>query len=320
MQEPKTIAILGINGHLGRQVAFAAKRAGLRVIGFGRTQKQPIEGVEFVSGDANSVEDMKRATREADVVLNSLNLPYDKWGNGAAEALSARVVEACKGKTLLFPGNIYNYRATDRVLTPDLRQDPETERGAIRVRMEQHLEQAAKRGELQVVILRAGNFYGSDLPGDWFGQLIFREASKGRVALNPARKVRNAWAYLPDLARAFVVLALRKGELSAFENFHFHGHLVTADETFQAIQKAVPQKLVRVDYPWRMLKVMGWFMPTIRGLVQMRYVWEYELGLVDPRLEKMLGPDFDTPFDQAIASVSSRYFPAEGTGSAKWAA
>lgn len=310
MQQSKTIALLGINGHLGHQVALAAKSAGFRVIGFGRTNQHPVDGVEFVSGDAHSLEDLKRATQSADVVLNALNLPYDKWGNGAAEALSERVVEACRGKTLLFPGNIYNYRATDRLLTPDLRQDPETERGAIRVRMEQHLEAAAKQGELQVLILRAGNFYGSALPGDWFGQLILREASKGRVALNPARAVKNAWAYLPDLAQAFVRLGQQSGEFSAFENFHFRGHLVSSDETFVALQSAVPRKLQRVDYPWPMLKMMGWFMPIIRGLVQMRYVWEHEMGLSDERLEQLLGKNFGTPFEKAMISVANRYFPA----------
>ncbi len=310
MQQQKTIAILGINGHLGHQVALAAKRAGLRVTGFGRTHKHPIDSVDFVAGDAGSLEDLKRATRDAEVVLNALNLPYDKWGNGAAEALSERVMAACQGKTLLFPGNIYNYRATDRLLTPDLRQEPETERGAIRVRMEQQLEQAAKRGELQVLILRAGNFYGSELPGDWFGQLILREANKARVALNPARGVKNAWAYLPDLAEAFVRLAQMNHEFSAFENFHFKGHLVTSDDTFSALQKATPRKLRRLDYPWLLLGIMGWFMPIIRGLVQMRYVWEHEMGLSDQRLDQLLGKNFGTPFEQAIATVAGRYFPA----------
>lgn len=308
MQQLKTITILGINGHLGHHVALAAKSAGLRVIGFGRTQKRPIAGVEFVPGDADSVDDMKRATHDADVVLNALNLPYDKWGNGAAEALLERVLAACGGKTLLFPGNIYNFRAMDRVLTPDLRQEPETERGAIRVRMEQKLQDAAKNGDLRVVILRAGNFYGSELPGDWFGQLILREAKDARVSLNPAHTVKNAWAYLPDLARAFVALAEKSREFSAFENFHFAGHLVTADDTFTALQKATPRKLKRVAYPWLMLTIMGWFLPILRGVVQMRYIWEHEMGLVDPRLDALLGKNFGTPFDQAIGAVAGRYF------------
>jgi nucleoside-diphosphate-sugar epimerase len=308
MENTKTIAILGINGHLGHSLALAALRAGWRVIGFGRSNKHPLPGVEFVAGDANSVADLARATREAAVVLNALNLPYHKWGDGAAEALLERVLSAAVGKTLLFPGNIYNYRATDRVITPDLRQDPETERGAIRVRMEHQLAAAAGQGKLQVIILRAGNFYGSELPGGWFDQLLLREAAKHRVALNPAHSVKNAWAYLPDLVQAFVALAEERTSFGAFENFHFAGHLVSADETFAAMQRAVPHELERVGYPWLLLRVMGLFMPTLRGLVQMRYLWENELGLSDRRLEALLGQHPGTPFEEAIATTVAHHF------------
>jgi hypothetical protein len=59
-----------------------------------------------------------------------------------------------------------------------------------------------------------------------------------------------------------------------------------------------------------MLAVLGWFKPIIRGLVQMRYLWEHELGLSDPRLEKLLGKGFGTPFEQAITTVAGRHFPS----------
>lgn len=306
----KTVTILGINGHVGRATAQAFAAAGWRVIGFGRANRNPLPGVEFIPGDAENVADMRRAVAEADVVFNALNLPYDKWGNGAAEALMGRVIEAVadQGKTLLFPGNIYNYSATDRVITPGLPQKPQTERGAIRVRMEAQLEAAANAGRLQAIILRAGNFYGSALPGDWFDQLILREAGKDRVTLNPARTVRTAWAYLPDLAQAFLALAEHRESFAAFETFHFAGHLASADDLFAAIQKAVPQKLTRNTYPWLMLTLMGVFMPVIRGLVEMRYLWEYEMGLQDPRLDALLGSDFGTPLDTAIAATARPYF------------
>lgn len=306
----KTITILGINGHVGHASAQAFSAAGWRVIGMGRTNRHPLASVEFVPGDADRVEDMRRATAEADVVLNALNLPYDKWGNGAAEALMARVIEAVadRGKTLLFPGNIYNYRASDTLVIPDLAPKPQTERGAIRVRMEAQLAAAAQSGRLQAIILRAGNFYGSSLGGDWFGQLILREANKNRVALNPARTVRTAWAYLPDLAQAFLTLAEHRESFEAFENFHFSGHLVNADQLFAAMQKSVPQKLKRVTYPWLMLGLMGIFNPVIRGLIEMRYLWEHEIGLADPRLDALLGSDFGTPLDVAIAATLRPYF------------
>ena len=40
---------------------------------------------------------------------------------------------AGSGKTLLFPGTIYNYRAADRTIAPGLRQSGEKPRGEIRI-------------------------------------------------------------------------------------------------------------------------------------------------------------------------------------------
>src|SRR5690606_29004206 len=115
-----------------------------------------------------NLDDLRAAAQGSDVVFNALNLPYHQWGNGAAESLMARVISASHGKTMLFPGNIYNYAATDRVVTPTTPQRPQTYRGAIRQRMESALESAAEAGDLRAVILRAGNFYGHAFGGDFF--------------------------------------------------------------------------------------------------------------------------------------------------------
>ena len=307
--ENKTITILGVTGGIGHAAATAFLAAGWRVTGFARTNRHPIEGVDFIGGDANSVSDLRRATAQSDVVLNALNLPYHQWGNGAAEALMDRVIAASSGKTMLLPGNIYNYAATDRVITPDLEQHPATYRGNIRKRMENALQQAVNVGQLRAIILRAGNFYGTRVDNnDFFGQLILRDAGKGKICLNPKRDIKNAWAYLPDLAQAFVTLAEHRDSFAAFENFHFKGHLKTANETFAAIEAAAGQKLKMTGFPWTIFAAMGVFMPVMKGIVEMRYLWDNELGLVDPRLDALLGEDFGTPYDAAIATVVAPYF------------
>lgn len=304
-----TVAILGVTGGIGHAAATAFLKAGWRVKGFARANRRPMQDVEFIAGNAESLDDLLAATNGADVVFNGLNLPYHQWGNGAAEALMARVITASHGKTMLFPGNIYNYAATDRVITPHTPQRPETYRGEIRVAMESALESAAKADDLRAIILRAGNFFGSPFGGDFFDQLILREAEKGKICLNPKRDVPNAWAYLPDLASAFVTLAEQRESLESFATFHFAGHLATADETFAAIEKAVPhRRLKQTGYPWALLKTMGLFNPLIRGLVEMRYIWDNEIGLKDERLEKILGQNFGISHEAAIAQVVKPYF------------
>jgi nucleoside-diphosphate-sugar epimerase len=304
------VTVLGINGHVGQYVARAFAEAGWDVSGMGRSNKHPMSGVTFVKGDADNVADMRAAIGDAEVVVNALNLPYDKWFNGAMETQTSKVIEAVgkTGKTLLYPGNIYNYAAALRQVTPDSPQHPERPRGEIRVRCETMLRQAAERGDLQAIILRAGDFFGPDVHMDWFDQAIL--AQKGKVAAPGAPGIGHSWAYLPDLARAFEKLAWHRHEFGAFENFHFAGHFVTSERLVAAIQKAAPAPLKVVSFPWAMLPVVGLFNPIMREISKMHYLWQNPMLLMDARLDAILGADFGTPYDEAIAETVAPFFVA----------
>jgi nucleoside-diphosphate-sugar epimerase len=214
-------------------------------------------------------------------------------------------------KTLLFPGNIYNYAATDRVVTPDLKQRPQTPRGEIRVRVEALYEAAAKRGDIQAIILRAGDFYGPESTFDWFDLAMLREAKKGKFAMMGVPGVGHSWAYLPDVGRAFEKLAWHRREFGAFENFHFAGNYVTPEQMADVAVVAAPVKLKVGVFPRFLFNVVGLVDPLMRSVSKMSYLWENPMELRDARLDAILGPDFATPFDEAVAATVAPFFSAE---------
>lgn len=301
----ETVTVLGINGHIGHHAAKAFVAAGYAVTGFGRSNRTPVEGVRFVSGDAASLKDVEAAIADADIVVNALNLPYDQWDKGRAEAQVATVIAAMgkSGKTLMIPGNIYNYAATDRRITPSTPQHPQTPRGAIRVRQEDMLAAASAAGKFQTIILRAGDFYAADNTADWYDQAIMMEFGKNRIYHMANLDIGHAWAYLPDLARAFVVLAEQRATLGAFDTFHFAGHFRTNGALMAAIQSAVGRPLKVAALPWIFLHAMALTNGTIREIIKMRYLWNNPMELVDPRLDALLGPDFATPFEDAVSQT-----------------
>jgi len=307
------IVVLGVNGHIGRAVAEAFVEAGWDVTGMARTDKHHIPGVRFVHGDSDSVDDMRRAIGDTEVVVNALNLPYHNWDNGRMEAQMGRVLEALgtTGKTMLFPGNIYNFAATDRDVTPDLVQHPQTPRGAIRVRVEQMFDAAAARGDIQAIILRAGDFYGPRTSMDWFDQAVMREVGKGKVSPMGVRGVGHSWAYLPDLARAFVALAALRSSLDAVEHFHFAGNFVTPAEMGVAIAKAAPVPVKIGQVSLLLLRLLGLVDPIMREVAKMQYLWRNPMQLQDRRLDNLLGPDFGTPFETAVAATVRPFFEAQ---------
>jgi nucleoside-diphosphate-sugar epimerase len=162
-----------------------------------------------------------------------------------------------------------------------------------------------------VLVLRAGDFYGPDCEGDWFEFVLLRNAAKRRIDTMGAPGVGHSWAYLPDLARAFESLAAMRSSFAAFETFHFAGNFVTGDEMGAAIAKAVPVPMTVRRFPLWMLKAAGLFDATLREVSKMDYIWRHPMELKDARLEALLGPGFNTPFEQAVAATVSR-FPLGG--------
>ncbi|MEO5805890.1 NAD-dependent epimerase/dehydratase family protein [Devosia sp.] len=304
------VTVLGINGHIGRAAARAFVDAGWSVSGMARTNRAPLPGVTFIKGDAGVRSDIEAAIAGADVVMNALNLPYDKWDKGRAEAQLATVIAAMgdSGKTMMYPGNVYNYAATDRVMTPATPQHPETPRGAIRVRQEQMLERAAKAGKFQAIIIRAGDFFGPDNTGDWFDQAMMMDVSKGKIHHMGGLETAHTWAYLPDLGAAFAQLAEQRQTLAAFENFHFEGHYVTHGALMAAIQNAAPRPVTVTPLNWLMFQLLSLAVPILREVLKMRYLWNNPMKLSDSRLEAMLGPDFGTPLNAAVAASVGKFF------------
>lgn len=305
------VVILGISGRIGSHAARAFLAAGWQVTGFGRTNPRPIEGVRYVAGSSDSVDAMRAAIGDARVVVNALNPQYHEWDGGRMEALHARVVEAMgrDGKTMLFVGNIYNYGPQHRHVTPDLPQDGTSEKAVIRQRSEQLLAEAAARGDLQVIVLRAGDFYGPDSAGTWFDLVMLREAAKGRLALLGKTGVGHSWAFLPDLGRAFEKLAWHRGELDRFETFHFAGNFVTPEQMGAAIVKAAPVPLKVSYFPRFIFGVMGLFDPIMREVAKMGYLFDHPMELQDSRLTQLLGPGFETPFEDAVAQAVTELLP-----------
>jgi nucleoside-diphosphate-sugar epimerase len=304
------LIVLGINGHIGHAVARAFVAAGYAVTGFGRSNRHPIPGVTFVEGDADDVAAMRAAIGDADLVFNGLNLPYHQWTGGRMEAQHQRVIEALgtTGKTLLLPVSIYNYAATDRVVTPDLPQRPQTPRGEIRVRVENLYREAAARGDLRLLMIRAGDFFGPGTTGDWFDLAMLAEAKKGKVSVMGVNGIAHAWGYLPDLGRAFVKLAEARTRLGRFENFHFAGHYVTPEQMRDAIAAVAPAG-TRFGLVARwMFPIFGLIDPVIRDIAKMAYLWENPMQLRDARLDALLGPGFATPFGEAVAATVAPFF------------
>ena len=251
------VTILGINGHIGHHAAEAFAAAGWDVTGFGRSNKHPIAGVAFVKGDARASRTCGAAIGDTDVVVNALNLPYHQWDKGRMEAQTRASSRrwARAARRMLFPGNIYNYAASDRV------RDARTCRSARRRRAARSAC-ASRRCSKPRPRARRHSRPSSCAPATSTARTCAATGSTRPCCARPARArsrimgepgVGHTWAYLPDLGRAFEKLAWHRKELGAFETFHFAGTYVTPEQMADAIVDgragAAQGRPLPVDHP-----------------------------------------------------------------------
>jgi nucleoside-diphosphate-sugar epimerase len=301
----KTVLVLGANGGVGKVVAKAFLEKGWRVLGLVRAGKAAGEGIVPIHADLFDASAVAKACGPVDIVFNGLNVPYPVW---AKEALpmyeaAADVVEAL-GARQIYPGSVYNFGSSmPPVLTPQTPFAPDTLKGRIRVSIEDMLKSRAEAGRLRTIVIRAGDFFGSDAPNSWMNALVAKDLGKGKVVTPGKKKTIHAWAFLPDLAATVVRLAEVEQSLGAYEVFHFENHNASAKMLAEAGRYAIGRK-VRVGHmPRVMFSLIALFDPFMRAALEMLYLWDVPHALHDDRLAKVIGEVPRTPLSLALKTL-----------------
>ena len=277
----QTVLILGGRGKIGTHAAAAFWNAGWTVRQFNR-----------------ATDDMTTAAMGADVIINGLNpANYANWAENIP-AITNQVIAAAKssGATVIIPGNIYNFGNQPGILTETTPHRPNTRKGKIRVEM----EQAYRDAGVQTIILRAGNFIDPDQNGDVMSLLILREASKRKIAYSGSPDTLQAYAYVPDWARAAVQLAELRDTLERFEDIPFPGHSFTMAALKVHLDQVVGQSFRLSAFPWWMMTMLSPVLEVARELREMRYLYEMDHQIGADKFKRLL-PDFaPTPLDEVM--------------------
>jgi nucleoside-diphosphate-sugar epimerase len=324
MSSTPSVLVLGAAGRFGRAAAHAFAAAGWHVLGQMR-HPHPVGGAQAVPVGLDDVDALARAAAGASVVVHAVNPLYTRWAEEVLPLARAGMDVAERlGAAFMLPGNVYNFgRAMPPLLLPDTPQRAETRKGRIRRTLEDEMRERAARG-LRSVVVRAGDFYGCGR-GSWFDMAIVKSLAAGKLVYPGPLDVSHAWAYVPDLARAFVAVASR-GVAPGFIALHFAGHTLTGTELLDALETAAGRLglrggLRRVALPWGLLRAGGLLVPMWRELAEMEYLWRVPHALDGAALDVAIGPRPATPLPQALErSLRELGFGAEGRPAAPHAA
>lgn len=276
----QTALILGPTGRFGRNMALAFENAGWAVRRFDR-----------------KTDDLQTSAQGADVIVQGWHPSYELWAK-EVPVLTARVIEAAKqsGATVLIPGNVYVYgEDAPAVWSEDTPHGATNPLGRIRMEM----EATFKASGVRIIILRGGDFLDTVPSGNWFDMVIVKDLAKGKFNYPGDTKIPHAWAYLPDMCRAFVMLAEKRADLGVFTTLNFEGYTLSG----QRMAKILGVKAGQMSW-WPLYLTLP-FWKLARHIIEMRYLWNKPHQMDGSALRKLL-PDFvETPIEEAVVTAAS---------------
>jgi nucleoside-diphosphate-sugar epimerase len=315
MSQPRVL-ILGANGRFGACATQAFAQAGWLV--WAQMRRAPSMrlpgGVTALPVPLADTAALAAQAAGATVVVYAVNPIYTRWDSDLLPlARQGMAVAQSLGACFMLPGNVYNFGPSmPALLHEDTPQQPSTPKGFLRCTLEAEMQAQAASGRMSSVVVRAGDFYGAGR-GSWLDQLIVKGIRSGKLAYPGPTALPHAWAFLPDLARAFVALAARPAHTSTntqrptFERFHFAGHSLTGSELLQHVGAAADrlgwrpaQGFRHGGLPWGLLRTVGMVYPAWRELARMAYLWQVPHALDGTALQHAVGPLPNTPPAQAL--------------------
>jgi nucleoside-diphosphate-sugar epimerase len=306
MSTERIALVLGATGGIGGAVARGLLGRGWQVRGLHRrAAERPAGHIAWMQGDATQPDQVREAAQGASLIVHAVNPPgYRDWDRHVPAMLEASIgAAAAEGAGILLPGTIYNYGpdAWPRI-AEDAPQAATTSKGRIRVAMERRLAESG----LDVLVVRAGDYFGPSAGNSWFSQAL---VTPGRV---PARLMHpglpgigHQWAYLPDVAETMLRLLEHPGLPRGFASFHMDGHW---DADGRAMVQAIRRVLARPDLPvrslpWWALRLAAPVMPFAREVTEIAPLWRVPVRLDNSRLLALLGEEPRTPLDIAVEAT-----------------
>ncbi|MFD2180482.1 NAD-dependent epimerase/dehydratase family protein [Veronia pacifica] len=303
----KKALVLGASGGFGHYMAEALLEAGWYVVTLCRSGKASLapelQGkVEYIGGDAQDKAAVSKAALGCSILVYGVNPPYHKWRKESLSLLSVSV-DVCREQSLkmVFPGNVYNF---DPTKTPHIDENttvnPRTEKGRIRVEMESHIREAVNASNMTALIIRCGDYIGKRAPSTWLSELLSKRGGNIQIQ-NPDKKdTKHSFAYLPDVASSAV--ALLDAELADFETFHFAGYEFSMSELAIEIENKTGKRVTIKNFPWLAIRLLSLLMPKLKGVIEMRYLWQQPMSLSSKKLERYLGANAkkQTPIFDAL--------------------
>lgn len=267
----------------------------------GRLENAP-EGVSVIAADVTDEARTQQLAKGATYIYNATNPPYTEW-HRLFPPLNTSILKAASaaGARLIVMDNLYMYGPTNGApMTEQLPYRATGKKGVTRARMAEELLTAHQRGDVQMLMGRASDFFGPGVFDSSVGQRLFANAVQGKPAQMLGKiDLPRTYSYVPDVGKALVVLA--HDDAAYGKAWHLpNPETVTTREFVRMVYESAGQPLkIQVIGPV-MQRILAPFIPILKEVAEMNYSNEQPYVVDDSPYKKRYG-DTATPLQEAIA-------------------
>jgi len=300
--QPRSI-ILGA-GPMGRAIAetLAAHREAVTVVT--RDGRAIGAGIDTAKADLSDANQTIAACKGATAIYHCAAPPYHKWDE-AFPALQEAAIAAAEatGAVLVVVENLYGYGVAG-TLTENMPLSATTRKGALRAMLSKELLEVHASGRAKCVAGRATDFFGPGVRMSALGDRFWPALLAGKpVDWVGDADAPHSFAYLPDLAAAYVTLA----KTPSARGQAWHLPALPPVSVREICEMATPDRnkptKIRSTPSW-LLRIVGLFQPAAGELVEMRYMFDKPFVIDHVQFDQTFGPenrDWGRPLKETLA-------------------
>lgn len=271
--------ILGSGGAIGIELAKSLKEYTNKIRLVSRSPKAVNDTDELFTCDLLNKEKVLEAVKGSEIAYLTVGLPYktkvwkEQWPVVMQNVIDACKVHQCK---LVFFDNIYMLDPSQMSnITEETTINPSSEKGKVRAQIAQMVMDATESEDLKALIARSADFYGPNINNSVLNETVYKNLKAGKKAnwlcsLN----YKHSFTYTPDAAKATALLGNTESAYNKVWNLPTDKNSFTGREWIDAFAKEMgvkPKSMVVNNF---MVKVMGFFNPIMKEIVEMLYQYD----------------------------------------------